>query len=366
MIKESVELYLFNVAIIFILVLISFWPLYKGAWVRNNRYSHNNTAFYAVNIILLLLFVIFQFTETDFWNYMQMFLHKEEMVEPVQEYIKNNFDNYYVWRAFVWGGAFLIYTLVIKRLGLDLRFYFPLFVLCCLSRFISREQLGIAIMFLGSTFIIRPSKVKVLSYLLGTLLIIGSYYFHNSMIVSIAMLLPAVIRVNKIRAIVVLALFIPLISLFTFVLEDESLMSVFEDSSTNMMDRVSIYTLQVTDKMNFNGLVRQLIFWSPMILMLWDVIVRSSHKNSTVALPSHISYYLSYWYYMFVVSFVFYWVSTSSFISVRFLDKSLFPMVIVLTYWYAIQKPNKTMKISLVLFLLYLAFSYSLTIYKAS
>ena len=247
-----------------------------------------------------------------------------------------------------------------------MRFYFPLFVLCYLSRFISREQLGIAIMFFGSTYLVRPFKIKSLSYVLGILLIMGSYYFHSSMIVSIAMLIPAIIRVNAKRAVLVLALFIPLISLFTFVLGDDSLMSVFEDSSTNMMDRISIYTEQVTDKMNINGLIRQLIFWSPMVLMLWDIIVRSSHKNSVVALPAYISYYLSYWLYLFVISFVFYWVSTSSFISVRFLDKTLFPMVIVLSYWYEIQRPNKTMKISLLLFLLYLAFSYSLTIYKAS
>ena len=103
-----------------------------------------------------------------------------------------------------------------------------------------------------------------------------------------------------------------------------------------------------------------------MAIVLADVIMRSSGARKTIELPNSIQFYLNYWFLMFIISFVFYWIITrTTLVSVRLLDKSLFPMVIVLSYWYSVNKPSSIMKVSLILFLLYDLFNYSLIIYKA-
>lgn len=365
MLVESVELYFFNVFIIFFILLISYKPLYDGRCVRPFASAQKGFLFFTTSFILIELFLVFQFTETDYWHYYHMFNGWGRLTEPLQELIRNWFENFYLWRLFVWGGAFFVFILSFKRLGLSPRVYIPLFVVGYLSRFISREQLGLAIMLLGSTYIVKPLRFKSFSYILGVGLVLGSYFFHNSMVFSIAMLLPAFFKVNWKRAVLVLLLFVPLIYLANYVLSDTAFLELFNDSTTNTDSRIAIYTEQKTRAMNFNGLIRQLIYWSPMIIMLVDVLKRTSNQNEEIVLPNHIRYYLNYWFYMFILSFIFFWQASSAYISVRFLDKSLFAMVIVLSYWFSIQKPNKRMRTSLWLFLLYIAFNYSLQIIKA-
>ena len=366
MIKETVGLYYLNVAIIFILLLLSFMPLYDGRSSKPFARGAGNNLYFSVNLSLLLLYLVFQFTEYDYWNYWENFIYKNDMVEPLQGWIRDQFSDFYTWRLAVWGGALCIFLIGFRRLGLNSRVFFPLFILGYLSRFISREQLGLAIMFLGSTFFLTPLKYKTLSYIIGALLVAGSYYFHNSMIISIAMLVPAFVRVDSKKAILVLLMFVPLMFLFTYLMSDATFMNMFYDTSTNTGNRIDIYSEQVTNALNLNGLLRQLLYWSPIIIMLYDIIRRSSKKRKEEKLPQAISYYLNYWFYMFVISFVFSFISSSAFVSVRFLDKSLFAMIVVLSYWFSVQMPNKLMRASLWLFLLYNCFNYFLIIYKAS
>ena len=364
--QPTLALYLFNVAIFILLVVMSFGPLYRGRLNKVAIKNRNSSIFASTSFLLLLLFLVFQYTESDFWSYWGLFERGDELVEPLQNWIRDHFNNYYLWRLTVWGSALAITIWAFKRLGLNPRIYYPIFVLCYLTRFISREQLGIAIMFLGSTFILNPTKNKSLSFILGVALIMGSYYFHNSMVVSIAMLFPALFKITTRRAMLIIILFVPLIYLFIYVMGNESIMQFFTDTSTNTGDRIAIYTEWETERMNTLGLLRQLLYWSPMILMLADVIMRSSGARKTIELPNSIQFYLNYWFLMFIISFVFYWIITrTTLVSVRLLDKSLFPMVIVLSYWYSVNKPSSIMKVSLILFLLYDLFNYSLIIYKA-
>ena len=365
MLVKTVGLYYFNVVIIFLLLLISFKPLYNGKVVKLSFDKHSNLLFYLVNSFLIVLYLVFQFTEADYWGYMSIFYDFETFPEPLQDWIRSKFDNFYFWRLAVWGGAFLVFLLIFKRFDLNPRAFFPLFVLCFLPRFISREQLGIAIMFLGSTYILKPNRLKILSYVIGVVLIFVSYFFHNSMIVSVGMLIPAFFKVDVKRALLVLILFVPLIYLVNYLLSGTALLGVFEGSSTGADDRIAIYSELEAEAWNFIGLIRQLIYWSPIILMLVDIIKRSSSKDSGFVLPNFIGYYLNYWFYMFVLSFMFYWQSSSQFLFIRFHDKSLFPMVLVLSYWFSVQKPNKTMKISLWLFLISLSINYLYILYKA-
>lgn len=365
MLVPTVGLYYFNVAVIFILLLISFAPLYKGKSVEISSLSHANSLFYAINFLLITLFLVFQFTESDYWGYMNLFYDNVDLPEPLQNWIRSKFDDFYIWRLAVWGGAFIVFLLIFKRLDLNPRVFFPLFVLCYLPRFISREQLGIAIMFLGSTYLLKPIRLKKLSYVLGVLLILVSYFFHNSMVVSIGMLIPAFFRVDIKIARLILILFVPLIFFVNYLLSGTTILSAFEESSTGVDKRIAIYSELEVEAYNIKGLIRQFIYWSPIVLMLFDVIVRSSRKGLVFVLPSFIRYYLNYWFYMFVLSFIFYWQSSSLFVSVRFLDKSLFPMVLVLSYWFAVQKPNKKTEISLWLFLISLSINYLYLLYKA-
>ena len=183
---------LFNI-LLFFLMLYPFPNVYRYGCEFRKRYT--DILDYAVYGVLLILFCTFGYADNDFYHYEGLFKRicstgLNVHLEPVYYWlIRNVTSNYLVWRFIVWSGTVILSLWTIKRLKLDVRIGLLIFVLFYINIIsVMRGNLGIAILFFGFSFIIRPSHNRLLSFLFGCLLIFCSFFFHKSMLFSIAAL----------------------------------------------------------------------------------------------------------------------------------------------------------------------------------
>ena len=105
--------------------------------------------------------------------------HVEVAYVAIINFIHNN---YFLFRVIVWGGAWLLFCLTAKQLKLDKStfvFYLCIFIAPFTST--SRLALALAIAFFGFAILVRPfDKYKLISRILGVVLIALSFLFHRS------------------------------------------------------------------------------------------------------------------------------------------------------------------------------------------
>jgi hypothetical protein len=174
---------------------------------------------YNLLIILILLFCVFGFWDPDFFGLAHSFFgiseDKEDFKEPVYEYIRLlSFDSYIVFRLYIWGGALflLMKSALYYRLPTNLFVYiFLIFYLLTFSY--PRASLAISMHFYGFTNILFANKKTMRRYFLGILFIFVSFFFHRSMLVTIALTPMAFFRFNRFGLLVSVIL-LPLMEIF--------------------------------------------------------------------------------------------------------------------------------------------------------
>ena len=158
----------------------------------------------------MVLFAVTDFLAPDFWNYIfevesvWSFDYSEELH---MEWIYQFFvffvaGDYFLFRLLVWGGLLLIYTKVCKRWHTDtVAFLFLLLVF--FSQFASsRANLGVAVFYLGLSFLLMPIEEKrKRSIAIALALIAFSSIFHSTMTMLIAftpmIFMPSIARLSK-------------------------------------------------------------------------------------------------------------------------------------------------------------------------
>lgn len=122
--------------------------------------------------------------------------------------------NYFLFRSIVFGGAFSLYCLTVKRFRLPV--YNASMLLFCSYLVLfsyARASAAMAVYFFGLSFLCVPLKGKKwLSYILGAIIIYSSWEFHNS---AIIMILTTIILFMPIKkwSIILILLGIPLITI---------------------------------------------------------------------------------------------------------------------------------------------------------
>lgn len=357
---------LFNI-FLFILMLYTFPTVYRQGGTYNRTYSESFD--YIIMGSLMILYCTFGYADNDFYHYDWLF-RKIDLIglnkhfEPIYFWIKTHIANdYLMWRFIVWGSASVLILGTIKRLDLDIKVancFLALMYVITLS--VMRGNLGIAIMFFGFSFIVKPTTPKFTSYLFGAVLIAVSYFFHRSMLAAMAILLITPFQLRKSFIIVSLIMFPFLVQVI-----NDLLMYIIAGNLQTFGEEMQIgskmtsYAKADMSVINFNGMIARLIYYIPIVTALAYTTKKVVFENND--LPRKIYVFYVYWYVMVYVAFLFYFQETSVWLFTRFMMMAYFPMVIVLSHSYSNEEQTRTTRLIMILALLSCVFRLSYTFY---
>lgn len=357
---------------LFLLLLGPVIYVYKGKQMLvSHHIQQNNYNIYIWQTIITILFCVFGYADYDFYHYQDLYkviigYQSEEYMEPVYSWLALVLpENYYVWRFAVWGSATILGIWTLRRLDLMPKVTCCMFTLFYLNTiYFMRGSLGIAILFLGYSFIVKPINKRSLSIIIGIALIVSSYFFHRTMLLTIAVLFLTPFKLNKLFVIASLILYPLLVVYVTQFLQLISFGGIESDillEGTN--EKVLGYVNREAFKYNTNGIIRQVIQYAPILsalaLVTWKIVFKK------IAIPRYIYAFFIYWYVITYIAFIFFPQETASWIFIRFIKMGDFPMVIVLSWYYATRnKMTTSMRIILFLALLTCSFELSYRFYQ--
>lgn len=145
-------------------------------------------------VVGMILFAVTDFLAPDFWNYISevesvwVFDYSEtlHMEEVYQFFVAIVGGDYFMFRLIVWGGMLVVYIFVCRRLRADVVCFMTLLLVFFAQFASSRANLGIAVYYLGLTFLLNPIENHTKqSYIIGIALILFSSVFHSTMFVLI-------------------------------------------------------------------------------------------------------------------------------------------------------------------------------------
>lgn len=350
---------------LFLLLLYTFLPVYNGKNELNRKLSRTSDYIYAG--VLIILYCTFGYADNDFYHYKDLYQSiGQEHMEPIYWWIKNHIthNSYLSWRFIVWGLATILMLWTVKRLDLDIRTsicFISIFYLMTLS--IMRGNLGLSIMFLGYSYLVKPTHARTVSYIWGTVLIAISYFFHSSMILSIAMLAVTPLKLNKKTVIISLVLFPVFVGIVTnFLTEVISGGLAFNNDMMNTGETLQSYAERDMSVSNINGKIAKSITYLPIFVSMIYITYKVVFQK--IQLPKHIHCFFVYWYAMTYFASLFYFQETSQWLYIRFMMMAYFPMTVVLTHYYSTCKTTRMMKLIMLLALLACAYKLSYVIYS--
>lgn len=303
--------------------------------------------------ILISGFCVFYFADSDWFHYYEnysilsrasiddysllSFFEKtsESHMEKAYTILAGlSFENYFLFRFYIWGGALIFIILTIRRIGLNKSVFFYLFISSFLLLFAyGRVSLSFSIAFLGYSMIIYSKKNHLISILLGLFLISISLLFHKSAFFLIPIFLLSFLPYNKNTIIVSLIILVPVffivsnIESYIYYLPIESFQVVgaleAELDSKQLSDSGSLIRLFIVYYLKF---VPYYIY----LLGVFYLVVTDSLKQC----PRYIMCFVAsaVWIIIFATVFLF---INQYLMFYRFMIFSIIPITITLAYFYA-------------------------------
>ena len=226
--------------IIFCIVFYSFI-----LFVTSKKISKDNNVLR--DFILLCLFCIFSFQDTDWFHYVEIFKSYStpetfvisydflfgktdySHMEKIYSYLAYcSFDNYLLFRLIIWGSALVLFFLTCKNLGVKLSYVLYYFVPLFLLLFCyGRVSLAFSMAFYGYSLLVKNFDRKfykktlitkkksfvslVLSTITGVFFIIASLLFHKSVGILLPVFAISIIPLTKKTMLVYIILFVSII-----------------------------------------------------------------------------------------------------------------------------------------------------------
>ena len=314
------ELTVCNAILYCILVSLCF-PSYTE---KRFHFCKNRFLIYA----FLLLFCLIAVHDADYFHYIQALncLKKgypsnlEDVYLMIAEFC--NYQNLQ-FRAIVWGGAILIFSIAIKRLDLHESLVLFFFVTLFLLRFsYARASLSMSIALLGFTYIIRPKYQKVFSIAGGIALILCSLYFHKSAIFWIPIFILSLIQFKRFWLCVLLLIF-PFLTVFlTGYVIPYFITGLGSDIVASSFQH---YTSEWSRTYGISGYIKIILSRSPYYLFLLSFIVSCLNKKHE-RLSFSEKAILNCTFFIIYLSSIFLFSSSTYVLYYRFLYFAILPM----------------------------------------
>lgn len=314
---------LFSMSLWIITLLYYSQSLYSRKFAMQKRYF-----FFCIAVIV---FSTFAYANLDFFHYKESY----ELIiqykyngfwEPFYHYLINVLPPYYyLWRLVIWGISTVIIVLIFKRIQAPPSLSCLCFVLILMTYFcVPRNTLGYVFLYFFVTFITKPTNNKFFSYAIAILGIYCSTFLHKSMPIYIIILFVSFLPMKKSTYLFSVIAFPFLYSTFDVF---ASYMEAFLTSGDSSFQSRGLYYLESENFSitNFNGYIKLFIERVPLLILLYlsiKQLLNNSIKDKTVEI------FVRYAYWLIYISFLLFNQSTSSFLSVRFWDASLYPLAI--------------------------------------
>lgn len=243
-----------------------------------------------IGIGLILLFCLFPFWAGDYFHSRDTFFNIKHgglsHFESVYVWIINNVaTSYFMFRFLVWGGALTLLLLAYKRIGLsfDLAlFYFGALYLPLFSY--ARASLAMAILIFGmSLFYVPLGKSKIISFVLGFVVISSSFFFHRSAIIGIfAVLMSFFLKENSKKKTILLLTLIPIGAFLLSSLLDNLLILDVDSVDEVMSNKIDSYLGRDAVEKGLARKISDFITRTPMFIsaVLYVVLVIKGHYKS--------------------------------------------------------------------------------------
>lgn len=327
-----------------------YWLVLFFIYIPQIKGSSNKGVGYGGFFILATIYAVFAFTTGDYFHYEWLFdkyIIKGKMLhmEPVYEwFLENSFNNYYVWRLWVWGLAIAFLIYICKVLRLNEKFACFIYVLVLLYYAIEmRQSLAFGMLYLGWAFLLRQNKNKKIDYAIGLLFIVCSFFFHKSMYVYILLSVAVYFTLFGGKIFYVVSLI-----LFPFLYGSLMLVANFFLSNIGQygidVDTAFRYMGKEVSIINIGG-ITQLVFQRlGLVLLLFYSIKKIYFENCLVY--KHETFFLNLSYIFVYVSFLFLGQDFAESLYQRFWDASYFTMAIFLASFLYRQKRTRFFKLS--------------------
>lgn len=248
--------------------------------------------------------------------------------------------NYYIWRFFVWGIAYIIVCFLIRRLDTDADIAYIIFILFLLNHFPNlRQSLGVVILILGLFVLTRisSSSTPVLMLCASLGLIAFSTIFHSTMYAFMAIALLCFVPgiKNKYTIIVAICIF-PY--LYNSIHDTSSLITqyIFSHNADALEKATSYLNSDYRVTSNVFGWIKIIINRSPFYILLaistWRIFFRGEQVSY---LEKHL---LMFSLVLVYISVLFWGNDVSAYLSTRFWDNAIYPlaffsMIYIRNHW---------------------------------
>mgnify|MGYP001190129796 CR=1 FL=1 len=287
----------FLAGLLSLLMIVSVWKVRTFP----HKLSNEGTV---VALFLCLLFYLFPMGGTDFYDYKELvetagftdissiplyYLHYEKPYYYIINIVNNN---YFLFRLVVWGGSLFLYWQTAKRLKID-KSTFAFYLCICIVPLtaVSRVCLSYALAFFGFSFFAQPitrKRSNLISFILGSSIILSSLFFHRSAIFLLAILPLSLFNFNK-KTIWLFALAIPTLIVLAYTHLFDFIFN-FDQTDTSLLDSETAMIYLNSDRKGVFGLGQWIEFsmkYGSHIAML-ILIVKSILNNSYTVWPKQV------------------------------------------------------------------------------
>ena len=325
---------------------------------------YQNKGGYAILVLFLLLYSTFGFNSGDFVHYYNLYneissiginVHLEEFYYKIIIFS----NSYYEWRFVVWGLSIVFLILTFRRLHYPPNLASLVVVLVLMFAFNNlRNALGYLCMFYFMSYITKPCKIKYFSWCIALVGVFISTFLHKSMPLYIVIALFSLYPLKKWMYILALCFF-PLLYESFYYIASLILNSGYggEQFYLTGMSHLDREQFTVT---NINGYIQLFVNRIPMILLLFFSIKR--YLNQQVYNKTAI-FFLNYSFWLMYLSCLCFNQPSSSFLSPRFWDASLFSMALALPL-FLFECKNKIIRLSFYLLIFSNMYNMMYSLYK--
>lgn len=198
-------------------------------------------------ILFIALFIITHCYKGDFFHLMHH-VHNYSSIPGAYNFGEEIYHkigllvgrNYFLFRTLVWGGAFALFCLTAKRMGVSV--YYVAVLLISTHPIIfsyARVTAAMAVYFFGLSFFCYPLKKQWLSYIIGVLIIGFSLEFHSSAIIMVIMTIFMVLPIRGWSIILVVILFYLFSDVFKDLLID---IAIDENTNATIANKIDVYS----------------------------------------------------------------------------------------------------------------------------
>lgn len=340
------------------LVLIS-WGLFTLIWLFLGNALKKPFSSSPLRVFLgtltILIFCIYAFYDSDYFHYKAVLkaiingnsTHVEEFYKVLSKWTG---DNYSLFRLLIWGPALLLFYSTIKRLKLPIALSLLIFSSLFITLFAyGRVALAISVIFYGLSLIVSPLKSsKILSIIIGIVLLACSYFLHKSSIFGILIvvisMIPYTLKRNQIRIFLISYPF--LITLAALLLNNLSTLGL---NSILDVETTQYYLNTNASKSGLGRLIQSILTYSPYYLGCYITLLNvwnKSYRNwpRSIKAFSHSGILIT------VIStlFAFDLNANTSIIYYRFLYFGMIPFSIILTFLWQKKVNVKLTKLALI------------------